>query len=104
SPVPAYETPMLRMEEFGIYDSAIVSALIQHGADVNASTVEGQTVLMHAVGYQPVAGIQLLLDSGADANAKDKNGQTVNHYVRGGPDSVQIIRMLDWAASKKLHH
>lgn len=57
-------------------NNEIVKALIQAGADVNATTHTGQTVLMIAVRENDINSVKLLIQAGADVNAKDVFGET----------------------------
>lgn len=54
----------------------IVKILIDAGADVNATTEDGQTALMLASqnGHQEI--VNILIDAGADVNATAEDGQT----------------------------
>lgn len=54
----------------------IVTALIQHGANVNATQMKGVTPLHTATHNGQTALVQLLIDKGADVNAKMDDGQT----------------------------
>lgn len=57
-------------------DTPLVKSLLAAGADVNAVSEGGKTVLMRAAarGYLDV--VQVLLDAGAEVNAKKENGST----------------------------
>ncbi len=54
-----------------------VSALIAHGANVNATEKwKGQTALMWAAAEGHVAAVQALVSAGADLNARSNGGLT----------------------------
>jgi ankyrin repeat protein len=49
--------------------------LIKHGAEINAKTNDGNTVLMNAVRGSANA-VKIVIDAGADVNATNKEGRT----------------------------
>jgi ankyrin repeat protein/cytochrome c553 len=62
---------------WSLHDEAKVRLLLQHGADVNAKTIDGRTALYQAATMgNAVSVMRLLLDKGADPNAKTLNGMT----------------------------
>jgi ankyrin repeat protein len=68
-------TPLLMASRNG--DAAMLTALLDAGADANLSTVNGTTPLMFAAASGNVDAVQTLLDHGADVNAKEKaRGET----------------------------
>ena len=68
----------------GSYDELKVNMLLQAGADVNATGVEGSTALMHSASNGSHSCVQLLLEAGADVNAKDDGGHTALMYAATG--------------------
>jgi len=63
----------------------VVQTLLEHGADINAQTVEGGVPLHLAASPfgerdGQLETMQLLLDNGADANARDNEGSTPLHH------------------------
>jgi uncharacterized protein len=63
-----------------------VRALLDGGADVNATTSDGTTALMHASLYRHYATIDLLLARGAEVNRKSLAGNTALNYAVGHQD------------------
>lgn len=59
-----------------IGNETAVMALIDAGADVNASTSGGQTPMHYAASKGRASILELLLDSGASLEVKDRNGCT----------------------------
>jgi ankyrin repeat protein len=49
-----------------------IHLLVQHGADVNAKTLDGWTVLYFATTQDDIQIVQFLIDHGADVNAQDR--------------------------------
>ncbi|OUL34366.1 hypothetical protein BV372_14115 [Nostoc sp. T09] len=54
----------------------MVRLLIQRGANVNQQDIQGQTALMHALGYSDLGVITALIEAGADLNIRDRDGNT----------------------------
>jgi len=76
-----------------------VELLIQHGADVNATTIDGETALMIAVKWvfqypeiSVAATVEKLLNAGAKVNIKNKKGET----------ALDILEKYAWKNS--FHH
>lgn len=91
--------------------SAIISALVEAGADVNATAqyAFGQTEVKHtplhmAIQINPRS-IRVLLQNGADVNARDHDGRTALHYLAREKDfprelATVLIRAGDVNAQK----
>eukprot|EP00752_Nemacystus_decipiens_P004447 g4060.t1 len=71
----------------------VVTALLEHGADVNAAGPTGKTPLHHAVGCKYSAGQHLLLGAGASVHNKTLLGLTPLH-VAATSSSVNTMRRL----------
>lgn len=67
--------------------------LIEKGADVNATTPNGTTGLMHAVVNKNYIAASILLDSGANVNAVNLSGTTAL-MLAAKRDLVQYVRLL----------
>ena len=59
----------------------IISALLEHGADVNATNKKNVTALMIACKKGKKDAINVLLNSGADPNITDADGDTCLYYI-----------------------
>ena len=62
-------------------DAALVAALIDAGARVNAINEDGVTALHHAVAQGHLAVTQLLLNAGADRHVEDRYGNLPEGYA-----------------------
>jgi Ankyrin repeat len=81
------------------YDNtAVIKALIDAGADVNAHGPDGVTPLMSAVAHP--CNIPPLLNAGADVNARDKWGRDALRLAREVKQPV-AVRLLEEAAGNK---
>lgn len=75
-------------------NTGIVRALLEHGADINAATVDNkQTALMYAASAGKRETLQLLLDRGADVHLLNGEGSTASLLAlqRGYPDVAKLI-------------
>lgn len=68
------DSPVIPRDESDVLE--VTRALIDAGADVNQSTMSGDTALHAAAGAGLATVIQLLADRGAQIDAKNKAGQT----------------------------
>ena len=74
-----------------------VEALLNAGANVNASDEQGMTPIILAAiqwGGDHVACLQLLLDAGAEVNARKKDGLTALMIASGAGDADGVERLL----------
>jgi len=81
--------------------TAVVKALLDAGADVNASDRDGKPLLMHAMDldeYVEVA--RLLIAAGADVNAAMPNGWTVLQHAKD-KGRTEIVALLKEAGVKE---
>ncbi|HEX2838826.1 MAG TPA: hypothetical protein VHN77_11960 [Phycisphaerales bacterium] len=76
-------------------------ALIEAGADVNARTKSGETVL-HKVGAADMPLFRYLLSAGADPNAASKDGQSVwDRLLQDGRHTVKHLQCMFDAGAKE---
>ncbi|MCL1857486.1 MAG: ankyrin repeat domain-containing protein, partial [Kiritimatiellaeota bacterium] len=61
---------------YGSIDIAIITALLEAGADVNAKDSSGDTALYSAVTWGSIEAVEVLLAAGADPDLQDRNGDT----------------------------
>jgi ankyrin repeat protein len=66
-----------------------VNLLIKAGADVNASTIYGDTILHQAAGSGFYEAVKILLENGADSKAVNKAGKTPYDIARN--DAVKEL-------------
>ncbi|WP_395736248.1 ankyrin repeat domain-containing protein [Prosthecobacter sp.] len=72
---------------------ACVTALVDAGADVNACSAEGVSVLMNAAWFGNGHAVKHLLQAGADASHKDTDGRTARDLAttRGHADLAKLL-------------
>lgn len=82
----------------------MVRLLIQGGEDINQQDAQGNTALMHALGYSDIDVIETLIKAGADLNIKDNQGNTALMMAKLGK-STKVANILKQAgAFQKLEH
>ena len=67
-----------------------VPALLEHGADANARTYDGDTPLHLAVQYNEATAATAILERGADPNVKDRNGRTPLYHAAFNDDGLEL--------------
>ena len=77
---------------------ASVAALLDAGADVNATAPNGMTPLMMAAGYGYTDIVNLLLDRGADARAKLPDGENALSLAVFGISDIDRFTIADCQA------
>lgn len=86
-------------------DVILFKKLIQAGANVNATNIEGDTILHIAVKLCNKDAIELLLNYGANVNVKNKSGETplciASHNAARGPANPHLLKMGDLFISTK---
>jgi hypothetical protein len=73
--------------------AAAVRLLVEHGADVNATTKTAFTPLMMAAVYGNAEMVKLLLSVGADPNLKSRTGATALTLAVGGSTDIGRFTM-----------
>lgn len=78
-----------------------VRVLLDYGADVNSTDMEGTTALSWAAYYAMIPVVRLLLERGASVVQKNKKGENVLDRIIcelddtiGSEDSIDLLRML----------
>src|SRR5262245_42454132 len=87
---PRGTTPLMTAALHG--DVAMVTRLLQAGADVNTTNAAGATALMWAV--PDVGKMRLLLDAGADVNARSDDRRTALVITSGIVGAAPALRLL----------
>ena len=72
----------------------VLQAIIDHGADVNATNKENLTALMIPCAKRYTNAVNVLLETGADPNIALDNGLTCLMYVVGGDYSKEVLQAL----------
>jgi ankyrin repeat protein len=80
-----------------------VALLVENGADVNASWLNGQTLLMYVAAAEngSAASVQLLLDRGAKVEATDSRGWSALDYAKQLKND-EICLLLEKAGAKSV--
>ncbi len=82
--------------------AAVASALLEHGADVNAVTSTGWTALRFALDRHELDAASVLLGRGADADIPDNEGRTPLHWVCSHRKRLEEQCLLDHARRARL--
>jgi quinoprotein dehydrogenase-associated probable ABC transporter substrate-binding protein len=90
-------TPLMLASISG--SNEVASALIEHGAKVNAANPGGVTALMIAAAGNKSTLAALLLKAGADANARSEDGRTALSIAQAN-NSDAVIKVLQAAAER----
>ena len=72
----------------------VVQAIIDHGADVNATNNENQTALQMACIYKHEGAINVLLNTNADLNITDTYGETCLHTAVRQGCSIEVVQAI----------
>ena len=71
-----------------------LQAIINHGADVNATNKNSVTALMRACEKGYIDAINVLLNAGADPNIADIDGETWIHYAAHGGCNKEALQAI----------
>jgi len=74
---------------------AAVTALLDAGANVNATSRNGTTALMMAAGYGYTDVVELLLARGADRTLKNAKGETALDLAKSGVTDIDRFTYFD---------
>ena len=89
------QAPLMRAAYWGCVP--MMEVLLAHGAQADARTAFGSTVLMNAARNQHIGAVAMLLDRQADVNARDHDGNTALHHAvmpcspTGQEDLVRLL-------------
>ncbi|TAM40095.1 MAG: ankyrin repeat domain-containing protein [Rhodanobacter sp.] len=89
------QTPLMGAAYWGCVP--MMEVLLAHGAQVDARTAFGSTVLMNAARNQHIGAVAMLLDRQADVNTRDPDGNTALHHAvmqcspTGQEDLVRLL-------------
>jgi ankyrin repeat protein len=89
------QTPLMGAAYWGCVP--MMEVMLAHGAQVDARTAFGSTVLMNAARNQHIGAVALLLDRQADVNTRDPDGNTALHHAvmpcspTGQEDLVRLL-------------
>jgi ankyrin repeat protein len=81
-------------------DTARVKVLLNHGANVNATDLEGRTALMFAAINLHLDIVEMLLERGADVNARANDGATALMLAASCGDAAIVQALLNRGADK----
>ena len=74
-------------------NAEIVEMLVEHGADIEATSRSGDKVLWHAVGRNGnIAIVKVLIDAGTDIHLVDHFGNTLLDEARGDDEMISLLK------------
>jgi ankyrin repeat protein len=96
-------TPLILASSVGNEDAeGIVTALLQHGANINARNGNGSTALILAAEHRHPKIVRILLDRGADINAVSAHGHTALFLAERHHDK-EMADLLKAAGAKEVN-
>ena len=86
-------TPLMLAAKLKMMPEAMVTLLLDHGADIERQDKDGQTALHHGAGKGRLGACQILLARGADANARAKHGVTplIQAVLNGRQNACRVL-------------
>ncbi|AFM26604.1 ankyrin repeat domain-containing protein [Desulfomonile tiedjei] len=69
-------TALMLIHWYGVRNSELMKLLLERGADINAKSKRGRTVLTYAAGSCATDIVKYFLDNGADINVREITGDT----------------------------
>jgi len=95
-------TPLILASSVGNEDAeGIVTALLQHGADINARNGNGSTALIMAAEHRHPSIVRILLGRGAEINAVSAHGHTALFLAERHHDK-EMTDLLEAAGAKDI--
>ena len=92
--VDANDETWLHYAAVGDCSKEVFQTIINHGANVNATSKHNETALMTACENGNLDAINVLLSAGADPDIVDTNGNTWLHCAAGGDCSKEVLQAI----------
>ena len=86
-------TPLHQATSNWSVESGPMCMLLEHGADVNARTIDSSTLLLATVKYENIEVVRALLDIDANVAAENEEGRSPLHQATSS-GSTELVRTL----------